>query len=181
MKIPEPPIFYLPNDNPDLQEAANALLDIAPCPVEVIIPDYEPHRCKSSRSAYFKRGKGRWARTRDWIYLKEGGTVGTPVKGWVGLYVLAHEIGHALDYHKVHPAQFYLKGPRCRYRNELAAASFAQGAMYYMGKNNLKTVRRWITLDTSYVNSYVKSNNMFGLIFMQQKVQETFEAWNPLS
>ncbi len=168
-------VIRLPNDNPTLQEATAALMAICPCPVEVKIPDHEPHPQDRS-SCYSPKAKGRWWRAQDWIYLNEGGTPHRPVKSWTVLYILAHEIGHALDHHKIHPAQPYLKGRRCRYRNELAAVSFAHATMRHMRKQHLKTVQRWMVRDFNYVHRYVNSGGiLFDLDFMSEAAQKALQ------
>ena len=67
---------------------------------------------------------------------------------------LAHEVGHALDHHGLHPAQHLLHGPGGRYRNELAAVSFELAACMQVGLNLGEPGNRWLLASTGYLKLY---------------------------
>ena len=131
------------------------LLKIAPCPVihsPEETPIGEPLRESPSRSAYFPVSmyKG-YIREQDFIYINEGET-----RSWLYVNVLAHELGHALDYHGIHPAQHALPTSRSqnrRYRAELAGVSFEILACKELGMKG-KRVKRWIQDSKDYLNEY---------------------------
>ena len=93
-------------------------------------------------------------RREHWIEITSDRHVDGRIRGYKGLYALAHEVGHALDHERKHPLQHMLKGRRTRHRAEQAAASYA---LYFAHKYNIlhsKTIRRWIALDNNYVMKY---------------------------
>ena len=76
------------------------------------------------------------------------------LRGWRYITMLAHEIGHALDHHKQHPAQHMLRSPRGRYREELAAVSFEFAFMRQLGLDKTKRGRRWMIVAQEYLYRY---------------------------
>ena len=132
-------------------EAAESLVSISPCPVSTALPPGTTRRY--SRSRYFSSGH---------IYLNPrdvGADSSRLVAGWQGVCVLAHEVGHALDFARLHPLQAQLTGTRCRYRNELAAAVFRAQVCARWRLYRLSTVRRYDQGDWAYVARYTPRPN----------------------
>ena len=141
----------LPERVTSAAEAAQALVDISPCPVLTTLPPGT--RRRFSRSRYF---------TSRHIYLNPsevGANASRLVAGWRGVCILAHEVGHALDFAGTHPLQRDLTGARCRYRNELAASVFRAQVCARWGLGRLATVRRYDSADWRYVCRYVPRPN----------------------
>ena len=128
------------------------LTAIAPCPVFEGFPngDY-PRR---SRSVYFPRRRGRWHRDRDFILMNER------YRSWDYALTLAHELGHALDYHGRHPLQRWLTGRQNRYRQELAATSMSFLVVTHLELHlRLACARRFLGLEREYLDSYMPAEN----------------------
>ena len=141
----------LPERVSSAAEAAQALVDVSPCPVLTTLPPGTGRRF--SRSRYFTSGH---------IYLNPrdvGANASRLVAGWSGVCTLAHEVGHALDFAGTHPLQRELTGARCRYRNELAASLFRAQVCARWGLGRLATVRRYDNADWKYVCRYVPRPN----------------------
>ena len=135
-------------------EVIEALTELAPCPIIHSVnelPKVNPWYGKPSRSRYYPARKDEEGIYRDFILINEG-----PARHWLYVDVLAHEVGHALDRHGLHPAQHLLHSPRGRYRNELAAVSFEIAVCCQGGLNRLKQGNRWLVLSTVYLEQYAR-------------------------
>ena len=135
------------------QEAAAVLVSISPCRIVRHHPEFRP-----VRSSYWPKP--------DIIVLRHNDTNTSErpdeyrwVSGWRGVCVMAHEIGHALDYHKAHPLQSRLTGRRSRYRDELAASSYREMVCRHWGLLRLKTVQHFDDDDWRYVARYKPQQN----------------------
>lgn len=134
-----------------------ALMRVAPCPVihsTLELPKDDRAYGKARRSRYMAKRSGRWARAQDYILVNEG-----DARHWLYVDVLAHEIGHALDFHGRHPCQQMLHSPRSRYRVELAAVSYEIAVCRQLGLTRMKNVRRWLQQSTEYLEGYKRGNH----------------------
>lgn len=138
--------------------AIDRLRSMSPCPIihsVYELPENDPRHGRPSRSRYFNRRSGRWARKQDYILVKI-----QPRTNWKYMNILAHELGHALDYHNVHPAQHMLRGSRSgRYRQELAAVSFQYAIVYETGLHKMKSGKRWLEIARRYLYKYERGNH----------------------
>ena len=135
------------------QEAIDRLLILCPCDVLHTHPEG-----RQSRSSYWSKGTYRGGhREQDFIYMNE------PGRSWHYVHVLAHEVGHALDAHGLHPAQDRLgmvSGYLSRYRIEMAAVFCEVLACEALGMTRMKLVQRRIEISKNYVRRYKRSPNM---------------------
>ena len=136
-------------------EAIEYLYSISPCPVihgMHELPETDWMHGKRKRSCYLPQRKGRWTREQDYIVMNVG-----EARHWKYVSVLAHEIGHALDHHGLHPAQKFLRGSRSsRYRVELAAVAFELAFLKAIGRSRKKFSQRRVKSSTSYLNRYAQ-------------------------
>ena len=115
-----------------IEEANDILVDISPCriihSVDEIDMDKYPGNglqrlvdtgCSFYSSIYRPRVEHnmRWARQEDYIFMNPY----YDMPQWEHVCTLAHELGHALDYRRTHPARPILKGRGSRYREEVAS------------------------------------------------------------
>ena len=132
------------------KQAIDALLGVAPCPVihsySELAPELRPR--KPSRSRYFAKRRGKWAREQDFIYINEG-----DARARKYAQVLAHELGHALDSHRLHPAKHILRGSG-RYRQELAAVAFEVAFMQFLGWHTSSRAEASMKNSMRYLNRY---------------------------
>ena len=139
------------------EQAIESLMDISPCPVvhsTVELPISDPLYARHKRSCYARRLTGKWNRPQDYIIMNTGES-----RHWKYVTILAHEIGHALDYNGIHPVQHLLKSPRCRYRNELAAVSFQISFNQAIGLSRMKRGKAWNKRAVRYLNRYKTGNH----------------------
>ena len=140
------------------QKTIADLMTLAPCPVIHSVnelPSTDWRYGKPSRSCYFPKRTGKWARLQDFIHINEG-----DARGVRYISTLAHEVGHALDRHNTHPAQHLLPGSRQgRYRIELAAVAFQVRVLQSLRLHNTPTGQRHIGLAIDYLNRYEQGLN----------------------
>ena len=134
------------------QEAIDILVAMSPCPIYhslAEVPDGDRFKRKNHRSSYAYQGSHR---KQDFIYINEG-----DARAWRYVMTLAHEIGHALDYHDSHPAQKMLrrnrKSTNQRYRNELAGVSFLLAIYKVLGAKGERVERRCLD-EIDYLRRY---------------------------
>ena len=140
---------------PTPADAIEALLAVAPCPVIHSVwelPEDHPGYGRASRSCYWPVSKRNG--DRDYIMLNEG-----TARAWNYALTLAHEVGHALDHHKLHPAQHLLKGKHTRYRVELASTSFCIRVAQQCGRHNTAFGRRNTDGERKYLGKYTQGTN----------------------
>ena len=126
------------------------LRKLSPCP----IVHERPADIRPQRSCYAPKRRGKWACEQDFIYMNCGES-----RSWKYVQVLAHEIGHALDFNGLHPLQGALRGPRTQYRNELAAVCFEFMILRALGIDTMKSVAKRIEWSRQYVNRYARGGN----------------------
>ena len=129
-------------------QAMQLLTEICPCPIRREVPaGYRP-----SRSAHF--GDARNLET-NFVYLN-------PNEGqhWNAVRVLAHEVGHALDYAGQHPAREVI-GPatksQSRYRQELAAVAYSHAFTRALGMGRQKRTRAYLDAERRYLERYKRA------------------------
>ena len=139
-------------------EAIRRLTAISPCPIihsTDELPLVDPMYGRRCRSCYFRKRGGRYGRAQDYILVNRG-----EARAWRYVTTLAHEVGHALDYHGRHPAQAALPPSHSsRYRAELAAVAFAVVAMRQLGLSDMKSGRRWTAESVEYLQGYTRGAN----------------------
>lgn len=135
-------------------DAIERMWDISPCPIIHSVdelPKDDPSYGRPSRSRYFHKYDSKWGgREQDYILVNAGDAL-----AWKYALSLAHELGHAFDYHGIHPAQEVLTGPRSsRYRQEVAAVAFAHRFISEMGLSRKKQGKRQAALESRYLHGY---------------------------
>lgn len=140
------------------QTIIDALRAIAPCPIVHStreLPEHDPSYGRARRSSYFPVRSGKFAREQDYIVMNEG-----EARSWLYVNVLAHEVGHALDAHGLHPAQDALPRSRSgRYRAELAAVAYEIAVCRQIGLSRKKRGKRWLAESRDYLHRYKQGNN----------------------
>ena len=130
-------------------ECIERLLIVAPCPVRHELP----HGWRPMRSCYYPNGQAPF-QDGDLIYMNE-----PAARAWKYVQVLCHEVGHALDYHNVHPCQEMMGRAslhQSRYRDELAAVSFEVIAARAFGMERMVLVRRRLRGSRNYLFKYIR-------------------------
>ncbi len=148
---------------PALTVSADAyayLRQIAPCLVvrqmtelPVHHPDYGDEPCGRIRHAGFYCRSTRNDPNPSYIWIAPR------LEGWESVYVLAHELGHALDHARQHPLRTHMAPRRnnIRYRVELAAVCFAHALCFHYGWQHKEGVWKWLKSDMRYVGRYTNS------------------------
>lgn len=95
------------------------------------------------------------------------------VLGWDGVYILAHEVGHALHHHDALPDGVPDFGPDS-YNNELMAASFAEWYFTDRDALNCPDIREGINQD---FNEYVEGQERSVLSVNRSEVSGLFTGW----
>lgn len=136
-----------------IQLQTDAARIIALAPRRTTFSHHQPPNTPPSRSAYFWQ----WSGELDHIYINK------PIHGYKGLYVLAHEVGHAMDRNHIHPAQQTLKQLKptsSTYRAETAATVMTEWLMShteFSHWNRSKTIRQAAHIDEVYCDRYLDS------------------------
>ena len=108
-----------------------------------------------------------WQTPSPFVYLsgKEGNS-------WNAVRVLAHEVGHALDYAGLHPARELIGWGRVGqspYRVELAAAAYCHAFCLEMGLLRLKRTHAFLDLDAAYLGGFERGEHPR----LEEVIQET--------
>ena len=134
-------------------EAIERLLILSPYPVYHEIPSWELDK-RQRRSSCFCYWGVDSPRSIDFIYMNKG-----PARSWMYVQTLAHEVGHALDFANVHPAQDCIGKAHTHqghFRTELAAVSFEIMACKAMGMTRLNLVQHRLVRSRDYCNKYTR-------------------------
>ena len=78
---------------------------------------------------------------------------------WRYALTLAHEVGHALDFNRIHPLQVHLSGRRTRYRSELAAVAHTHLIVAEFHLADLRTTQRYLERERAYLMRYAPGKN----------------------
>ena len=132
------------------QELIDILTERAPCAVTEKLPPTS----RPTRTCYFP---GNGLRSPI-IYMNERG------HGWQYAQMLAHEVGHALDYAGLHPMQGMLPGRKgcashSRYRSELAAVAYEFMVCEEFKLYRMKLIRQRLSMDWAYLHRYAPGHN----------------------
>lgn len=164
-------------DNPQMNmDIIRALVALAPCPIVHGGGQLEGDPCfargklsemiDSGCSFYLPVTKPRkeyrmWLkREQDVILMSPSHLRPVIFPDMVYFLTLAHEIGHALDLHKRHPAQKLFKSPRSRYRDELAAVSFSITIASQIGEDSPLKIS-WRKEESFYLFKYKRNNHPY--------------------
>ena len=151
-------------------QAISLLAKLAPCPIihsTEELPQYDiEYGIRHGSSCYYPRFEDKYYwRSQDYIYINHK----RRSRSWRYVFELTHEVGHALDYNGLHPAQELLGLPMLirrdkdysgLYRNELAAAAFEILFGRCMGRLSSKKWHEWSSNSCQWLYWYGRPSGM---------------------